>query len=141
MDSDRLQQLLARTRSFADLDDAAGLADAIADAARELTGARYAALAILNSDGDALERLFTAGVDALDRLEIGAMPHGRGVFGELLWELAGEGRAVLIVEHDMDLIMRVCDHIHVLNFGEIIARGNMAAIQQNADVREVYLGI
>jgi signal transduction histidine kinase len=85
MDSDRLQQLLARARSFADLDDAAGLAEAFADAARELTGARYAALAILNSDGDTLEHLYTAGVDPLDRLEIGAMPHGRGVFGELLW--------------------------------------------------------
>jgi hypothetical protein len=72
-------------QSFVELDDVARLADAIADAAREFTGARYAALAILNSDGDALERLVTAGDDALDRLEIGEMPHGRGVFGELLW--------------------------------------------------------
>jgi ABC-type branched-subunit amino acid transport system ATPase component len=31
--------------------------------------------------------------------------------------------------------------VHVLNFGEIIARGNMAAIQQNQNVREVYLGV
>jgi hypothetical protein len=60
MDSDRLQQLLARMQSFVELDDVARLADAIADAARELTGGRYAALAILNSDGDALERLVTA---------------------------------------------------------------------------------
>ena len=39
------------------------------------------------------------------------------------------------------VLMAVAETVHVLNFGEIIARGNMAAIQQNAGVREVYLGI
>ena len=38
-------------------------------------------------------------------------------------------------------LMAVAETVHVLNFGEIIARGNMAAIQQNANVREVYLGV
>jgi ABC-type branched-subunit amino acid transport system ATPase component len=50
------------------------------------------------------------------------------------------GLAVLLVSHDMEL-MAVAETVHVLNFGEIIARGNMAAIQQNANVREVYLGV
>ena len=50
------------------------------------------------------------------------------------------GLAILLVSHDMEL-MTVAETVHVLNFGEIIARGNMAAIQQNADVREVYLGM
>jgi branched-chain amino acid transport system ATP-binding protein/nonpolar-amino-acid-transporting ATPase len=50
------------------------------------------------------------------------------------------GLAILLVSHDM-VLMAVAETVHVLNFGEIIARGNMAAIQQNADVREVYLGI
>ena len=50
------------------------------------------------------------------------------------------GLAVLLVSHDMEL-MAVAETVHVLNFGEIIAKGNMAAIQQNADVREVYLGV
>jgi branched-chain amino acid transport system ATP-binding protein len=62
------------------------------------------------------------------------------VFGELLRELAGEGRAVLIVEHDMDLIMRVCDHIHVLNFGEVIASGPPAEIRADERVQRAYLG-
>jgi ABC-type branched-subunit amino acid transport system ATPase component len=39
------------------------------------------------------------------------------------------------------VLMTVAETVHVLNFGEIIARGNMAAIQQNAGVREVYLGM
>ena len=50
------------------------------------------------------------------------------------------GLAILLVSHDM-VLMAVAETVHVLNFGEIIARGNMAAIQQNAGVREVYLGI
>jgi branched-chain amino acid transport system ATP-binding protein len=61
-------------------------------------------------------------------------------FGELLRELAGEGRAVLIVEHDMDLIMKVCDRIHVLNFGEIIASGTPAQIRADEGVQRAYLG-
>ena len=50
------------------------------------------------------------------------------------------GLAILLVSHDM-VLMAVAETVHVLNFGEIIARGNMAAIQQNAGVREVYLGM
>ena len=52
-------------------------------------------------------------------------------FGRLLTELAGEGRTVLMVEHDMDLVMTVCDTIHVLDFGAIIAQGTPAEIRAN----------
>ena len=51
-----------------------------------------------------------------------------------------QGLAILLVSHDMEL-MAVAETVHVLNFGEIIARGDMAAIQQNPNVREVYLGL
>ncbi|MEJ3747370.1 ATP-binding cassette domain-containing protein [Actinomycetes bacterium KLBMP 9797] len=61
-------------------------------------------------------------------------------FGELLRELAGEGRAVLIVEHDMDLIMRVCDRVNVLNFGAVIASGTPAEVRADAAVQHAYLG-
>jgi branched-chain amino acid transport system ATP-binding protein len=61
-------------------------------------------------------------------------------FGDLVRELAGEGKAVLIVEHDMDLIMRVCDRIHVLNFGEVIASGTPSEIRADTDVQRAYLG-
>ena len=44
-------------------------------------------------------------------------------FGELLRDLASEGRGILMVEHDMDLVMSVCDVIHVLDFGSVIASG------------------
>lgn len=61
-------------------------------------------------------------------------------FGELLAALAAEGRAILMVEHDMDLVMSVCDDIHVLDFGRVIASGPPAAIRADAAVQKAYLG-
>ncbi|MGH3716251.1 MAG: ABC transporter ATP-binding protein [Micromonosporaceae bacterium] len=61
-------------------------------------------------------------------------------FGALLRELAGEGRAILLVEHDMELVMSVCDHIHVLEFGSIIAAGTPEQIRADRRVQEAYLG-
>ncbi|MFC5727931.1 MULTISPECIES: ABC transporter ATP-binding protein [Nocardioides] len=61
-------------------------------------------------------------------------------FGELLKDLAGEGCAVLMVEHDMDLVMSVCDEIHVLDFGQIIASGQPAGVRADPRVQRAYLG-
>jgi len=62
------------------------------------------------------------------------------MLGELLRELAAEQRAVLIVEHDMDLVLRICDRIHVLDFGEIIASGTPEEIRGDPVVQAAYLG-
>ncbi len=61
-------------------------------------------------------------------------------FGNLLKDLAAEGRTVLMVEHDMDLVMGVCDTIHVLDFGSIIAQGTPPEIRANSLVQKAYLG-
>jgi branched-chain amino acid transport system ATP-binding protein len=61
-------------------------------------------------------------------------------FGELLAGLATEGRSVLMVEHDMDLVMEVCEVIHVLDFGKVIASGSPVEIRGNGRVQEAYLG-
>ena len=48
--------------------------------------------------------------------------------------------AVLVVEHDVDLLMELCARIQVLAHGEVIFEGNPVEVQANPKVREVYLG-
>jgi branched-chain amino acid transport system ATP-binding protein len=59
---------------------------------------------------------------------------------EALRALASPGLVMVVVEHDMDLIMEVCDRIHVLNFGRLIASGTPAEIRAHPEVVRVYLG-
>jgi branched-chain amino acid transport system ATP-binding protein len=61
-------------------------------------------------------------------------------FGQLLAELAGQGTAVVLVEHDMSLVMEVCHQVHVLNLGRNIAKGEPHAVQHDQAVLDAYLG-
>ncbi|HMG42169.1 MAG TPA: ABC transporter ATP-binding protein [Acidimicrobiales bacterium] len=60
--------------------------------------------------------------------------------GELLAAIAQDGVAVVLVEHDVQLVMRACHDVHVLDFGSIIARGTPDQVQRDQAVLDAYLG-
>jgi branched-chain amino acid transport system ATP-binding protein len=60
--------------------------------------------------------------------------------GKRLRTMPEAGVSVLIVDHDMSLVLGICDEIHVLDFGKSIAHGTPAQIRDNDDVISAYLG-
>ncbi len=78
------RQVLTVARSVLEQLDLEIVLHRVLDAARELTGARYAALGVLDESRDRLSRFLTSGIEESARHRIGALPTGRGVLGELI---------------------------------------------------------
>lgn len=55
-----------------------------------------------------------------------------------LWEQGG--LTLVLIEHDMDIVFRISQHIHVLSYGKLLAQGNAEEIRTNPAVIEAYLG-
>lgn len=76
----------------------------------------------------------------LDEPAAGLRYMEKQALGDVLRQLRDEGMSILLVEHDMEFVMGLTDHIVVMNFGTKLAEGNPHSIQTNPAVLEAYLG-
>jgi branched-chain amino acid transport system permease protein len=76
----------------------------------------------------------------LDEPAAGLRHQEKKALAGVLRQLRGEGVSILLVEHDMDLVMDVCDHLVVMEFGTLLTQGTPEEIQQSPAVRAAYLG-
>jgi ABC-type branched-subunit amino acid transport system ATPase component len=80
-----------------------------------------------------------ASVLVLDEPAAGMGAAETALLAELVEELRLSGSAVLLIEHDLDLVFRLADRVTVLNFGRAIFSGTVTEVLRDAQVREVYL--
>lgn len=128
------EEALMRERAFEVLDylDLLHLAD------ERLGGLSYGMLkqvevaAVLATDPDIL---------MLDEPLAGLGPEESEIFGERLLRMRRElGLTIVIIEHHVPFMLRVCDYVYVLNFGQLLAEGLPETIRTNKDVAEAYMG-
>ena len=76
----------------------------------------------------------------LDEPAAGLRHKEKQALAGVLRQLKAEGMSILLVEHDMDLVMQICDHLVVMEFGTLLTQGPPEQVQQDPKVRAAYLG-
>ncbi|TSC58417.1 MAG: branched-chain amino acid transport system ATP-binding protein [Candidatus Peregrinibacteria bacterium Greene0416_19] len=76
----------------------------------------------------------------LDEPTAGVSPKMTSQVADLIRELKAEGKTVLIVEHDLPFISRICDRVIVLDVGEIVLRGTPKEVKGERKLQEIYFG-
>lgn len=77
---------------------------------------------------------------ALDEPAAGMNAAEKVALGALLRRIRDDGKTILIIEHDVKLIMSLCDRISVLDYGKVIAEGEPETVRRHPDVIRAYLG-
>lgn len=76
-----------------------------------------------------------------DEVFAGMFPEMVRHVADILVSLKEEGKTVIVIEHNMELIREICDHVVVLDAGALLAEGAPAVVLSRADVIEAYLGV
>jgi sulfate-transporting ATPase len=76
----------------------------------------------------------------LDEPAAGLGPRDTRRLGERIRGIAASGTGVLLIDHDVSLVLEVCDHIYVLDFGQVLVEGDAATVRNDPAFAEAYLG-